>query len=247
MNNELKILTQFLEIPIGCSDGVFERFMKIPNAIFRGQDQELFLYVRGRRKNKVLLVAHADTAWDRYSEEPFNSKHEVIFDNGIVKSGTTGCGIGADDRAGCSIVWLLKDIGHSLLITDGEERGLLGSSWLMTESENSDIADEINDEHRFVIQFDRRNGTDFKCYSVGTDSFRKYIEQQTSYEEPDRIASTDIVNLCQNIAGVNLSIGYYNEHESDEYLNVEEWKNSLELCRRWLSEMELPRFTEPVR
>lgn len=112
-----------------------------------------------------------------------------------------------------------------------------------TESGNSDIADEINDEHQFVIQFDRRNGTDFKCYSVGTDSFRKYIEQQTGYKEPDRIASTDIVNLCQNIARVNLSIGYYNEHESDEYLNVEEWKNTLELCRRWLSEGELPRFT----
>ena len=34
---------------------------------------------------------------------------------------------------------------------------------------NKDIADEINHDHQFVIQFDRRNGRDFKCYDVGTD------------------------------------------------------------------------------
>jgi hypothetical protein len=46
--------------------------------------------------------------------------HEVVFDNNIVKSWTTDCGIRADGRAGCSIICLLKDLGHSLLITDGE-------------------------------------------------------------------------------------------------------------------------------
>ena len=39
------------------------------------------------------------------------------------RSGVYDEGIGADDRAGCAILWLLKDSGHSLLVTNGEEIG----------------------------------------------------------------------------------------------------------------------------
>jgi hypothetical protein len=240
MNDDLKVLKQFLEIPIGSSDGVFERFKQIPNADFRGEKQERFLYVRGCRQNKVLLVAHADTVWDKHYKEPFTSKHEVIFHNGIVKSGNKGCGIGADDRAGCAILWLLKDMGHSLLITDGEEHGKFGSSWLM--SHNRDIADEINNEHQFVIQFDRCNGQEYKCYNVGTDEFRSYVKKKTGYGEPDLERSTDICLLCETVTGVNLSIGYHHEHHSNEYLDLREWENTLNVCRTWLAEKELPKF-----
>ncbi len=240
MNDDLKVLKQFLEIPVGSSDGVFERFKQIPNADFRGEKQKRFLYVRGFRQNKVLLVAHADTVWDKYYKEPFTSKHEVIFHNGIVQSGTKGCGIGADDRAGCAILWLLKDMGHSLLITDGEEHGKFGSSWLM--SHNRDIVDEINNEHQFIIQLDRFNGADFKCYKVGTPEFKKYIEDNTPYGDAGDDRSTDICQLCESITGVNLSIGYHNEHYSNESLDLSEWENTLNVCRTWLAEKELPKF-----
>ncbi len=107
-------------------------------------------------------------------------------------------------------------------------------------NENHDIANEINLSHQFLIQLDRRNGKDFKCYSVGTDIFRAYVRQTTGYSEPDRSSYTDIVTLCRDICGVNLSIGYRNEHSADEHLVVEEWVNTLNICRKWLSEQTTP-------
>jgi hypothetical protein len=62
--NHIEVLRSFLEIPLGSADGVFDRFLEIPGAIYRGQGLERFLYVRGARSNKVLLVAHADTVWE---------------------------------------------------------------------------------------------------------------------------------------------------------------------------------------
>ncbi|MCX8028130.1 MAG: hypothetical protein N3A62_09815 [Thermodesulfovibrionales bacterium] len=84
---------------------------------------------------------------------------------------------------------------------------------------------------------------DFKCYDVGTDNFRKYIKNITGYKEPGRRSATDIKVICQKICGVNLSIGYYNNHQDDEYLEIKEWQDTLNLCRKWLSEPVLPRFT----
>jgi hypothetical protein len=121
--------------------------------------------------------------------------------------------------------WLLKDLGHSRLVTNGEEKGQLGSAWLM--SSNEDIANEVNYDHQFVIQLDRDNGWDFKCYDVGTDKFRAYVADKTGYTEPDRRSTTDIRTLCREIAGVNLCIGYHHEHGNQEYSNVAEWEHTL--------------------
>jgi len=63
ISNDIEILRSFLEIPLGSADGMFDRFMEIPGAIYRGEGLERFLYVRGSRSNKVLLVAHADTLY----------------------------------------------------------------------------------------------------------------------------------------------------------------------------------------
>lgn len=71
------------------------------------EGEDSFVYVPGKREDRVVLIAHADTV--------YNSGQEIIFEEGIYRSGTPYCGIGADDRAGCAILYLLKDFGHSLL------------------------------------------------------------------------------------------------------------------------------------
>ena len=243
--NDIKVLEMFLEVPLENPDPIFNFFSKLPNReiVFRGTRPERFLYIRGQRTNKVLLVAHADTFWDDPTGRSSNMKRELVLSNGVFKSSNVTYGIGADDRAGCAMLWLLKDFGHSLLITDGQEKGGRGSQWLMTDIENADIAEEINAEHQFMIQLDRRHGSDFKCYSVGTDEFRDYVQRMTNYTEPDRFSYTDIVTLCKKITGVNLSVGYYNEHSWRETLSIDEWQNTLNICRRWLSEKDLPQFS----
>ena len=238
--NHIEVLRSFLEIPLGSADSVFDRFLEIPGAIYRGEGLERFLYIRGSRSNKVLLVAHADTFWDyEYGYDP-GPVHKIMIQDVNIIAVNEEFGLGADDRAGCAMLWLLKDLGHSLLVTNGEEHGQHGSSWLM--SDNKDIADEINHDHQFVVQLDRRNSADYKCYDVGTHEFRSYVADKTGYTEPDRRSSTDIKTLCREVAGVNLSVGYHNEHGNQEHLNIAEWEHTLNLCCRWMTERELPGF-----
>lgn len=237
--DDIGVLMEFLQMPLENAEPVFEKFVSIPSAIHRGEGLEQFLYIDGTRDNRVLLVAHADTYWDYRYGGSHGNRPRIIEQNGIIRNRNGG--LGADDRAGCALIWLLKDMGHSILITNGEEHGRKGSNWLINE--NHDIADKINSSHQFIIQLDRRNGKDFKCYSVGTDEFRNYISKITGYSEPDRSSYTDIVTLCRDICGVNLSIGYRNEHSENEHLVIDEWVNTLNICRKWLSESELPRFS----
>lgn len=236
------MLNLFLELPLSRSMEIMRIFSNMEGAVCRGVWPARFVYIPGKRRDRVQLVAHADTVWDDRSADPEPNK--FMEDNGIYRpSGLIPLrGLGADDRAGCALLWALKDLGHSLLITDGEERGRLGSRFLMEDPANRDIAEEINRTHGFVVQFDRRNSRDFKCYDVGTDEFRSYMARKTGYTEPDRSSFTDITTLCRRIPGVNLSIGFYNEHTAQEYLVFEEWMNTLSMAKEWLSG-PLPRFS----
>lgn len=246
--NEIEILKHFLEYPIWTSKPIFDKFKTIKNAIFREKDEngkKRFLFVEGERHKKVVLIAHADTYFDEfYNHAPQKHYVESQADCFI---GKTEMGeriaLGADDRAGCAILWALRDSGHSILITDGEECGRIGSQWIMDE--NRDIAKIIN-QHQFMIQFDRRNSTDFKCYDVGTDEFRTFIKQQTNYNEPNRSSHTDICTLCDEICGVNFSVGYYNEHTNNERINFKEWGNTLDMVKKLLKNEELPRFVKRI-
>ncbi|HPE68855.1 MAG TPA: hypothetical protein P5560_09170 [Thermotogota bacterium] len=234
----LDTLMEFLNMPVGGTEEVFAKFENLPGAIARGEGLERFVYIPGSRENRVLLVAHADTYDDlHYCEEEPDSGNLVIGGGKISREKGI---LGADDRAGCAMIWILKDMGHSLLIVSGEEHGQVGSHWLMEE--NLDIADEINQTHQFLVELDRANATDFKCYDVGTEAFREYVSKETSYTEPDRLSCTDIKTLCRDVCGVNLSVGYQNEHYEDEILVLDDWEHTLQLCQRWLSNKELPRF-----
>lgn len=229
MTTEKEILIEFLSYPNSTSIDIFNRFKILPNAIYRRKsDLEEFIFIEGNRKDKILLIAHADTVWDGNIVEKEKELH-IINDNIIYnKNG----GLGADDRAGCAILWLLKDSGHSLLIVNGEEFGLLGSNYVM---KNQDIVNKIN-EHMFAIQFDRRNSKDFKCYYVGSNEFRTLVSSKTNYSEPNKNSMSDICAIYKEICGVNLSIGYYNEHSINEYLKIDEWYNTYIITKNWLEE-----------
>ncbi|MGC8605463.1 MAG: hypothetical protein ACP5VS_17495 [Desulfomonilaceae bacterium] len=42
-SNDIEILRDLLEIPLGSADSVFDRFLEIPGAIYRGKGLERFL------------------------------------------------------------------------------------------------------------------------------------------------------------------------------------------------------------
>jgi len=232
-------LCEFMDMPLGSADQVMDHFGALEGAVRRGRGGEAFVYVPGQRRDRVVLVAHADTVWDGDMRDRA-AGHSYQEKDGVISSTTFGVGLGADDRAGCAILWILRDLGHSLLVTSGEETGTQGARWLM--SINSDISSELNGGHQFMVEFDRRNARDFKCYGVGTDEFRQYLREVTGYSEPDRSSSTDITVLCRSICGVNLSVGYRDEHSAYETLVLKDWHHTLDMARNWLSTNDLPRF-----
>lgn len=230
--SEIVVLKEFLSLPHRAST-VLDKFAALPGAVRKsGGEGEGFVYIPGTREKGVLLVAHADTVADA-------SQEVVLEENAGVIRNTKGI-LGADDRAGCAMLWLLRETGHGLLVTDGEEKGCIGARFLRDGC--PDIFDEINGRYQFMVQVDRRNGRDYKCYDVGTDAFRAYVESKTGFAEPDRSSSTDIRVLCKKICGVNLSCGYRNEHHEDECIMTSEWLGTLNLLRKWLAEDALPKF-----
>lgn len=229
-------VSEWMKMP---RDGVIEKFGTIPGAILNGSGDTAFCYIPGTRDDRVLLVAHADTVWcNRNKEENI----ELSYSNGTIFSKVPHVGIGADDRAGCSIVWDLQKMGHSILVLTGEESGCRGSKWLMRSEE---WAAEI-EQHNFAVQFDRRGSNDLVFYEVGSPDFKRYCNSVTPYTTAQG-SYTDIVELCDKICGVNMSVGYYNEHQASEHLKTAQFARTLQVAKEWLKRSNLPRFIKPPR
>ena len=227
--SDREVLEMFLSYDLSSPHEIFDKFMTLDDAqYYEYQDEPSCVYVPGRRTDRVLLAAHADTVFG------FRGRHKIIHDEDedIYISGEPDEGIGADDRAGCAILWLLRNSGHSLIITNGEEAGSIGSRDI--RDFHKKIFDELND-HNYIIEFDRRDKSDYKVYDIPvTDEFKNFIEINTGYKEPEKFSSTDITVLCDKICGVNLSIGYYYEHTELEHLKFHEWQDTLNLARKML-------------
>ncbi|TXT66028.1 MAG: hypothetical protein BAJALOKI3v1_50026 [Promethearchaeota archaeon] len=212
---------------------VMNKFHNINGAFRDFKDEEKdFVYIEGSRKDPVLLIAHADTVWD-------NNKKTVSpkLKNGIIYS-ENDIGIGADDRAGCWILWQLRKLGHSILITSGEEKGCKTSRWM--EADDEYWKEELQ-KHQFAVQFDRKGYKDIVCYDVGTDDFMDYVANKSGYKSV-RGSNTDVAVICDDICGVNISTGYYDEHTENERLVVDHTLNTMIMAKHWLSEDKIPKF-----
>lgn len=52
--------------------------------------------------------------------------------------------------------------------------------------------------------------------------------------------------LCEKICGVNLSVGYYDEHSSDEIVVEKEWKAALSTARKLLKQPQIQYKLESI-
>ena len=233
MEGHKELLERFLNIPVSCSDTLFEMFAALPRARYGKGEKPLqrFVYVPGTRKDRVLLVAHADTVWDENYVAPV--KHEVAYDErGWFYSAVPDAGIGADDRAGCAVLWALRDSGHSLLIVDGEEHGKIGAAYIRKNLPR--LFGELN-RHRYMIQFDWAM-TDICLYNHVniTPKFERYIEQQLGFFDYKVKGTCDLVILCRNICGVNLGVGYRQIHVPEERLVLADWEHTYQIVSEHL-------------
>lgn len=146
-------------------------------------------------------------------------------------------GLGADDRAGVfAILQIIRSgLKPHIIFTTEEERGGIGASKLASiDCPFSDL--------RYVIELDRRGSNDCVFYDCDNPQFTEYVESfgfEWNYG-----SFSDISILCPawGVAGVNLSVGYRDEHSTSEILFVGQLLSTIEKVKVMLQEEEIPSF-----
>lgn len=202
-NSELKTFEQLASLTQNSLKKVLSSFLKrhYPKVI----ETKEYIYAEG--EIPIALVAHMDTVFKKPpSEIFFDERHNVMF---------SPQGLGADDRAGVfAIIQIIRggQKPHVIFTTD-EEYGALGAMELSK-------LDCPFTNLKYIIQLDRRGSDDCVFYDCDNEDFVEYIE---SFGFTWNYGSfTDISELCPSwkIAGVNLSVGYRDEHSETEVLFV---------------------------
>lgn len=171
-----------------------------------------YIYAVGSEETPVALIAHMDTVFKNQPTE------EIYFDRkkGVIWSPD---GLGADDRAGVfAIIKIIqslpKDNLPSIVFTQGEEVGGVGALAFVEAFPQPKV------KTKYVIELDRRGTNDCVFYDCDNRDFIAYVED---FGFKLNFGSfTDISFICPTwgIAGVNLSIGYEDEHSFVERLFV---------------------------
>lgn len=174
----------------------------------------------------IALVAHMDTVFEKDitsngRELYYDEKHNVMF---------SPHGAGFDDKAGVfAILQIIKggQKPHVIFTTD-EEYGALGAMKLSK-------LDCPFTNLKYIIQLDRRGSDDCVFYECDNEEFVEYIE---SFGFTWNYGSfTDISELCPpwQIAGVNLSVGYRDEHSATEVLFVGQLLSTISKVKKMLN------------
>lgn len=165
-------------------------------------------YLIGIGDVPIGLVAHMDTVFDSPPEHIYYDDRKWTF--------WSPEGLGADDRAGIFIILkvLMSGVLPTVIFTTNEELGGLGASQLIEDYP------EAPAELKYLVQLDRRHNKDAVFYDCKNEDFIEYIENYGFIYEDGIFSDISIICPIWNIAGVNLSVGYLNEHTYIETLDM---------------------------
>lgn len=180
----------------------------------------------------VALAAHMDTVFKGVPKE-------ILYDREKNKMITTdsSVGLGADDRAGVfAIIKIVQNgLRPCIVFTVDEEMGCIGACAL---------ADQPCpfDDLRYIIQLDREGAVDSVFYDCDNPNFEDYVNK---FGFVTNLGScSDISALCPSwgMAGVNLSVGYFNNHTAYETLNVGYLLATIKKVQNMLTQENIPHF-----
>lgn len=185
-------------------------------------------YVYATGPLPVMLVAHGDTVHRMPPEDIFYDERRGVL--------WSPQGLGADDRAGVLGILEVLRRGYRphVLVTLGEESGGTGAHAFVREVPDSGV--------RYIVELDRRNSGEAVFYDCPNEAFKKYV-LSFGFREAAGIY-TDIMVLCPawNVAGVNLSCGYYDAHQKTEYLRLPDLAGTLDRLVSMLDSVPRQRF-----
>ena len=183
----------------------------------------------------IMVVSHLDTVFEQsvslYSSNgpseydswyPYNDytdpSTKEIFQDRVAEVMWSPDGLGADDRVGVFLILSMVKQGlrPSILFTTDEESGSASGRHFAETYRKSFHQKNI----KYIMQLDRSGYNDSVFYQCENKNFEKYIN--TFGWETARGSFSDISVLCPvlKIAGVNLSIGYFNEHSQTEMIDL---------------------------
>ena len=224
-SSELKTFEQLVQLSQQSLKRVVSNFLKkhYPRVV------ETKDYVFAEGEIPIALVAHLDTVFSTPCEEVFfDNRHNVMWSPN---------GLGADDRAGVFAILQIVRSGlrpHVIFTTDEEKGGVGAYQLSMIECPFKDL--------RYVIQLDRRGANDCVFYDCDNEDFVEYVENFGFVWNYGSFS--DISFLCPEwgIAGVNLSVGYRDEHSEVEVLFVGQLLDTISKVTKMLQEKDIPKF-----
>lgn len=177
---------------------------------YKPKSRKGFLYASG--DVPVMLIAHMDTVHRQLVE------HICYSSDGRVMMSPEG--IGGDDRAGIyMILRILQQARCHVLFCEDEEVGGQGAR----KFERSSIRPEVN----YLIELDRRGGNDAVFYGCYNQDFIKYICDFGFRESRGSFSDISVVAPHLDVAAVNISAGYYNEHRQHEFVRLDQMEENI--------------------
>ena len=178
--------------------------------------------------SRTIFASHFDTACKA------QVKVNHILDGNIIRTDKTSI-LGADDKAGVTIMlWMIKhNIPGLYYFFFGEEVGCIGSGLAAKFIEVKGLYDRI-------ISFDRRGTTSVITHQSGTktcsDEFGTELAKQLNkkglnYKIDDTGVYTDSAEFTSVIPEcTNLSVGYYQEHTTNENQDIDHLYKLAKAC-----------------
>ena len=229
-DNDFKTFEQLC----GCTQGSLKATMSkyLRNKYTNVVETKDYIYACG--DIPIALVAHLDTVFKQPAREVYYDRQKnVIF---------SPYGLGADDRAGVfAIIQILKTgLRPHIIFTTDEEIGARGATQLgMIDCPFKDL--------RYIIQLDRRGANDCVFYDCYNEDFIVYVEDFGFVEAIGSFSDISMICPSWGIAGVNLSVGYRDEHSVSEVLFVGHLLSTIDKVIAMLSEKEIPTFNYIAR
>ena len=187
-----------------------------------------FIYAVGNIP--IALVAHMDTVFKTPPEDIYYDKEKNVM--------WSPDGLGADDRAGifCILKILQAGLKPTVIFTTDEEIGAVGAEAFVKLFPKP--ASQIN----YVIQLDRRGANDCVFYDCDNEQFVTYVESFGFAENWGSFSDISVICPIWEIAGVNLSVGYMNEHSVAETLNTTQMLQTISKVKKMLQAENIPSF-----
>lgn len=176
-------------------------------------------YIAAEGNIPVVLIAHLDTVFNDESRNEMEIYHDT--EQGVWWSPN---GLGADDRAGVYMILQILEqtkLRPHILFTTDEETIATGADAVAS------IKNKLFKEVSYVIELDRKGYQEAVYYDCDNKQFEAYINSFGFHTEDGTFTDISIICPKWEVAGVNLSVGYFWEHSYVEHFYSVFWYDTL--------------------